>query len=190
MEELFHHIQRYISISREEFLEIEHYFDVIKLSKKDHLQQYKNSSEYLFFVVSGCLHMYFINEKGDNQTVQFAIENWWMNDPLSFYHSHKTEFYFQAIEGCTILGITKQNQEKLLAFNPKIERYFRTLYQIAYGAALYRIKYIYEASKAERYFHFVQYYPEFAQRIPQYLIASYLGLSPEYVSEIRSKKLS
>ena len=141
-------------------------------------------------MVQGCLNMYFINDKGENQSVQFAIEIWWISDWLSSYRNKESEFYIQAVESSKILVISKTNQEKLLVEFPKMERYFRIIYQIAFGASLYRIKFLYQGSKAERYFHFVKRHPEFAQRIPQYLIASFLGLTPEYVSEIRAKHIS
>ena len=71
-----------------------------------------------------------------------------------------------------------------------METYFRKVYQIAYGASLVRLKYIFNYSKENIYFHFTENFPEFEQRVPQYLIASFLGLTPEYVSKIRNQKLS
>ncbi len=190
MKELLKHLRAYILISEEEFEQIEKYFEYLEVKKKENLNSFKNISNYNFFVVQGCLNMYFINDRGENQSVQFAIENWWISDLLSLYRNKKSVFYIQAIEDCKVLSISKNNQEKLLANFPKIERYFRIIYQIAYGASLYRIKFLYQASKADRYFHFIKHQPEFAQRVPQYLIASFLGLTPEYVSEIRAKKIS
>ncbi|CAL2075395.1 Crp/Fnr family transcriptional regulator [Tenacibaculum sp. 190524A05c] len=190
MKELFNHLRLYISITEQEFQGVEKYFEYVDLKKKQNLDAIKNVSKHNFFVINGCLNMYFINDKGENQSVQFAIENWWINDVLSFYRNKESSFYIQAVENSKVLSISKENQEKLLTQFPKLERYFRIIYQIAYGASLYRIKYVYEASKAERYFHFIEHHPDFAQRVPQYLIASFLGLTPEYVSEIRAKHFS
>ncbi|MEO1033372.1 MAG: Crp/Fnr family transcriptional regulator [Bacteroidota bacterium] len=190
MKELLKHLRAYILISEKEFQQIEMYFEYFEVKKKQNLNAFKNISKYNFFVVQGCLNMYFINDKGENQSIQFAIENWWMSDLLSLYRNKESVLYIQAIEDCKIVSISKDNQEKLFTALPKIERYFRIIYQIAYGASLYRIKYLYQGSKAERYFHFVNHHPKFAQRIPQYLIASFLGLTPEYVSEIRAKHFS
>lgn len=190
LKNLLRHLQTYIPISEEEFQQMAMYFEYFEAKKKQSLNSFKNISNYNFFVVQGCLNMYFINDKGENQSVQFAIENWWIGDLLSSYRNKESVFYIQAVEDCKIVSISKKNQEKLLTEFPKVERYFRIIYQIAYGASLYRIKYLYQASKAERYFHFVKTHPEFAQRVPQYLIASFLGLTPEYVSEIRAKNIS
>jgi CRP-like cAMP-binding protein len=134
--------------------------------------------------------MYYVNENGGKQTVQFAIENWWLTDYLAFGKERKTDFYIQAVEPCTVLGITHKEQESLLDRFPTLEKYFRKLFQIAYGAALMRTRYQYELTKEQNYLHFTQTFPDFVQRVPQYLIASYLGLTPEYVSEIRKKQFS
>ncbi|MBC6996998.1 Crp/Fnr family transcriptional regulator [Cytophaga sp. FL35] len=191
MKALQNHIAKYIDINVDEFEELFYYFKVIHIRKKDHLDIHlRPVFQYNYFVIKGCLHMYFLTEKGDQQSVQFAIENWWVNDPLSLYHQKESEFQLQAVEESTVLAISQSDQELLLAELPKMERYFKVMNQIGFGAALHRIKYMYEASKAARYFQFVERYPQFAQRVPQYLIASFLGLTPEYVSEIRAKSRS
>jgi CRP-like cAMP-binding protein len=190
LKELLEHLKKYILISEEDFKDIETYFEYLEVKKKQDLNALNNISNYNFFVVQGCLNMYFLNDKGEKKTIQFAIENWWIGDFLNLYRNQESEFYIQAVENCKLLLISKANQEKLLAKFPQIERYFRIIYQIAFGASLYRIKFLYQSSKAERYFHFINHHPEFAQRVPQYLIASFLGLTPEYVSEIRAKNFS
>nr|WP_316931080.1 hypothetical protein [Chryseobacterium oranimense] len=83
--------------------------------------------------------------------------------------------------------IDNQQQELLLKKHPVMERYFRMIYQRAYAASERRIRYLYEMSREELYVHFSTMYPWFIQRIPQYLIASFLNLTPEYLSEIRAK---
>ncbi|MDO1498827.1 Crp/Fnr family transcriptional regulator [Euzebyella saccharophila] len=191
MKALQNHIAKYIDINVDKFEELFDYFKVIHVRKKDHLEMYTGPVfQHNYFVIKGCLHMYFLTEKGDQQSVQFAIENWWINDPLSLCHQKESEFQLQAVEKSTVLAISQSDQELLLTEIPKLERYFRVMNQIGFGAALHRIKYMYEASKAARYFQFVERYPQFAQRVPQYLIASFLGLTPEYVSEIRAKNRS
>lgn len=192
MKEFHTHIAKYIDLNEGEFEALFDYFKVIHIRKKENLEMHTPAVfQHNYFVIKGCLHMYFLTEKGDQQSVQFAIENWWINDPLSLYHQKESEFQLQAVEKSTVLAISQSDQESLLIEIPKLERYFRVMNQIGFGAALYRIKYMYEASKAERYFQFVERYPQFAQRVPpQYLIASFLGLTPEYVSEIRAKSRS
>lgn len=134
--------------------------------------------------------MFFVNEKGVEQTTQFAIENWWMSDYLSFERGQPSDFSIQAVEKTEVLSIDHFSQEALLKDFPFMERYFRLVMQHAYAASQYRIKYLYGLSREELYHHFNRHFPEFVQRVPQYLLASFLGFTPEYLSEIRAKKLS
>src|SRR5690606_6104888 len=118
--------------------------------------------------------------KGVEQTLEFAIETWWITDNMAYEHQQATEFYIQAVEPSEVLYITQGNQEKLLHTFPEMERYFRFVYQRAYAAAQMRIKFLYSLSKDAFYFHMLERHPEFVQRVPQYLIASFLGFTPEY----------
>ena len=143
-----------------------------------------------YFVVQGCLRLFFINEKGVEQTIQFAIENWWLSDYTSFEKQEPATFYIQAVEKSEVVALTYNKQEEMLQQFPQMERYFRLMHQRANAAAQFRIKGLYNLSGEERYHQFNKRYPEFVQRVPQYLLASFLGFTPEYLSEIRSKKLS
>ena len=111
--------------------------------------------------------------------------------------SINTSFYLLVIIFCSILsfrGVTQNLDliiyDSLLNKFPKMERYFRTIYETAYGAALMRFKYINTYSKEEIFFRFKEKFPEFVQRVPQYVLASFLGLTPEYLSEIKKKQFS
>ncbi len=184
------HINQYISLDKNDFLEVLSYFDVLDLPKKTLILEEGQVCRFNYFVLKGCLNMYFTDEKGSKRTVQFALENWWITDYLAFQNKAVTDFSIQTIEDCQILAITQENQNSVLSQFPQLEKYFRAVYQTAYGASLKRMKFLYDFSKEEMYFHFITEFPAFAQRIPQYLIASFLGLTPEYVSEIRKKKRS
>ncbi|MBL7707275.1 MAG: Crp/Fnr family transcriptional regulator [Taibaiella sp.] len=121
---------------------------------------------------------------------KFAIETWWLTDNFAYEHKVPTEFYIQAVERSVILYISQDKQAQLLKAFPVIERYFRFVYQRAYAAAQKRIKFLFSLLKEAFYFHAVKNHPEFIQRVPQYLIASYLGFTPEYLSEIRKRLIS
>ncbi|MEO6546616.1 MAG: Crp/Fnr family transcriptional regulator [Ferruginibacter sp.] len=184
------HLDKFIEISQDEFLEILPFFEIIKVKKKENLMREGEVCRQHYFVLNGCVRKFFVNEKGIEQTTEFALENWWITDNISFEHGHVTLFTIQAVEHSEILTISRHSQESLLQQFPKMERYFRFIYQRAYAASQMRIKFLYEMSKEEFYRHFYNKHPEFVQRIPQYLIASYLGLTPEYLSEIRARKIS
>lgn len=191
MSEIFKkHLEKFIEINEEDLSGILVFFYFKKIKKKENLLVEGQICKSHFFVLNGCLRKFFINEKGMELTTEFAIENWWMTDNLAYERGLSTEFYIQAVENSEIMVIDSDAQEKLLIEFPKMERYFRFIYQRAYAATQMRLKYLYDFSKEEFYDHLCKGHPEFVQRIPQYLIASFLGFTPEYLSEIRNKKRS
>lgn len=129
--------------------------------------------------------MFFINGRGVEKTTQFALENWWITDYASFENSTITDFTIQAVERSIILQIDHCSQAELLSAHPQLERYFRTIFQRAYAASQIRMKYINEFSREEFYLHFSRNFPVFVERIPQNLLASFLNMTPEYLSEIK-----
>ncbi|MDI9879747.1 Crp/Fnr family transcriptional regulator [Flectobacillus longus] len=185
---LITHITEQITLTDTEIACVLSYFQGQEYQKKEHLLQEGNICKNLFFVSKGCLRLYFMNEKGQEQTIQFALETWWMTDLMAFEKSGESGFSIQALEKVEVMVITHESLEKLLCEVPKLERYFRKVYQRAYSASLLRVKFLYTMSKDIFYEHFASHYPEFVQRIPQKVLASFLGFSPEYLSELRKKK--
>ena len=186
-EQLIQHYRKYIEIDMDAGLETLRFFQPNTFAKKETLMEENTRCRFHFFVLQGCLRMYFVNEKGVEQTIQFAIENWWITDYSAFDQRAKTGFTIQALEATHVLQITHQNQEELLRKFPQLERYFRLIYQRAYAASLLRIKYLFGFSREAIYHHFNDHFPEFTQRIPQHILASYLNMTPEYLSEIKKK---
>lgn len=184
------HIRKFVEIGDEELAEILTFFQPVTLRKKENLLTEGQVCKTNYFVLQGCLRKFFINDKGTEQTTEFAIENWWMTDTLSFVQQTPSGFFIQAVEPAEILTIDYTSQEKLFERHPLMERYFRVVYQRAYAATQMRIKFLYDYSKEEYYHFFRERHPEFVQRVPQYLLASFLGLTPEYLSEIRNKQRS
>lgn len=187
---LLQHIARFIPVTKEEYAAMQSSFTTITVAKKHNLLAEGKICTHKYFVVKGCLRLFFLNEKGVEQTIQFALENWWMTDYASFSTQKPSGFFIQAVEKTELIAIDFASQEKLLAQFPQMERYFRLVLQRAHAAAQFRLKILYELSKEEQYRQFTTLFPEFVQRIPQYLLASYLGFTPEYLSELRSRKLS
>ena len=185
---LINHITSYVAFSKEELSEIILFFDSHTYNKKETLLYVEKKCDKLFFVAKGCLQLYFIDSLGNKKTSQFALENWWLTDFLAFQQQEHSNFYIETVEKSMVLSITFSKCQELLNRFPKMEKYFRFIYETAYGAALLRLKYANSLSKEEMYFMFRDSFPEFANRVPQYLLASFLGLTPEYLSEIKRKK--
>ncbi len=186
---LIHNIRKYIDLSAADELVINKYIHIIHSKKKEFLLKEGNVCTDLYFVEKGCLRMFFINKKDTEQITQFALDSWWLSDYNSFINNTASNYYIQSIEESEIISINKNNFEELLKEVPKVEKYFRIIMQKAVAASQHRSKLMYEMTKEEFYIHFSTSFPEFMQRVPQYMIASYLGLTPEYISELRKKKL-
>lgn len=181
------HLEKFISIDPEEFQAVMSYFETRSVKKKENLMEEGDFCKYHYFVEHGCLRMFFLKSSGVEQTTEFALEHWWLTDNFAFERKQQSNFFIQAVEPGRVLQISYENREALLLAHPVIERYFRLVYQRAFAASERRIRYLYEFSREELYFHFAKHYPNFVQRIPQYLLASFLGFTPEYLSEIRRK---
>jgi CRP/FNR family transcriptional regulator len=184
------HIEKFIKINEQEFAGILGFCKPISVKKKQNLLVEGKVCNENYFVVKGCLRLFFVNEKGVEQTIQFALENWWLADYTSFSTRQPSGFYIQAVEKSELLALTLSDQETMLRKFPLMERYFRLIHQRAHAASQFRTRYWYNLSREEYYRQFILLYPEFVQRIPQYLLASFLGFTPEYLSKIRSKKIS
>lgn len=184
------HLEKFIKTNDEDFEKILSFFEVRSFAKKVNLLDEGQICKHNYFVVNGLLRKFFINEKGTEQTTDFALETWWMTDNFSFEHKKPADFSIQAVEKSEVLAISNESQEKLLNEFPVMEKYFRMVYQRAFAANQRRVKYIFSFSKEDFYLNLLQKYPEFVQRVPQYLIASFLGFTPEYLSELRKRIVS
>jgi len=184
------HLEKFIKVNDEDFDKIFSFFEVKTFAKKVYLLEEGQICKHNYFVLSGLLRKFFINEKGTEQTTDFALETWWMTDNFSFEHKKPADFSIQTVEKSEVLAISNESQDKLLNEFPVMEKYFRIVYQRAFAANQRRVKYIFSFSKEDFYLNLLQKYPEFVQRVPQYLIASFLGFTPEYLSELRKKIVS
>jgi len=184
---LINHMKRFVPIQLSDTTALQKYLHSVKASKKENLVEALQPCKYHYFVVEGCLRLYFFNEKGDEQTIQFALEDWWITDHAAFSKGVNTLFYIQAIEPSTLLAIDHPAQEELFREVPLAERYFRLIYERAYAASQYRMRIRHDYSGEQNYLTFKKSFPAFADRVPQYMLASYLGITPEYLSVIKKR---
>ena len=137
------------------------------------------------FVVEGCFRMYLVDEKGKEHNVQFAIENWWIGDIGSFHSEEPSRLYIEAIENSIVLQIKKQDQLDLFVNYPKFNRIFRVFTENALVAYQSRLLQNMSSTAEERYLDFMERYPFFFNRISNVQIASFLGITPEFLSTLR-----
>lgn len=165
------------------------FFKERKIKRRQFILQEGDVSKINTFVVEGCFKMYMVDANGKEHNLQFAIENWWIGDIGSFHSEQPSKLYIEAIENSVILQIKKEDQLKLFVEYPKFNRIFRVLTENALVSAQRRILQNISSSAEERYLDFMERHPHFFNRISNVQIASYLGVTPEFLSNIR-KKLS
>jgi len=179
-------ISRFITLTPEE----EQYFTSLlklkKIKKKAYLLQEGDVSRHQYFVNKGCLRTYTIDEKGMEHIIQFAIEDWWTGDMYSFLTQTPARFTIDALEDSELLCLEKNALEELYTRVPKFERFFRHLLQNAFIALQERIVANLSQPADERYCTFITKYADMEKRLPLKQIASYLGITPESLSRIRS----
>jgi CRP/FNR family transcriptional regulator len=164
------------------------YLKYEEVNKKHYLFGEGDICNAQYFIIEGCIRMFFIKKNGVEQIIQFGIDNWWISDYTSFTMHTPSEFYLQAVQRSKLIVLKQDKQDELLDRLPKLERYFRRIYQRAYAAAQTRLIFFTDLSGEEKYHHFASRFPEFVQRVPQYMLASYLGFSPEFLSRVRAKE--
>jgi len=182
---LFKHIQEKVSLTDQEKEIIQSFFVVKKLRKKQYLLQEGDVCRYLTFVAKGLLRTYNVDEKGDEHMSIFGWEGWWVSDFNSFLSGEAAVFNIDAIEDAELVMISRDDYEALTLAAPIMDRYFRILYQNSLVTKERRLMSSITHTAEEKYVQLAQSNPQLIERIPQNLIASYLGIAPETLSRIK-----
>lgn len=182
------HVQKRVGLTPEEQRQFTSLLRLRKLLRRQFLVQAGEVCQYESFVVKGCLRSFYQDAKGNEHTLHFAIEDWWISDFGSFLTGTPAKRHIEALEPCILLQIDKSSLEQLYQQVPAFERFFRLLHQNACLAQDQRILDGISLTGAERYEAFLKKYPQLVQRIPQKYLASYLGITPVFLSQIRGRK--
>jgi CRP-like cAMP-binding protein len=176
-----------VPLTQEEQSTIESHLTPKKLRKKQFLLQEGDVCKVIAFVEEGALRSYFIDDKGVERIIQFALEGWIISDLYSFLTNDAATYNIDAFEHSELVLIHKTSHSLLLNTQPKYESYIRLLITDAYVALQKRITSVISLSLEERYTYFSSLYPDIVQRVPQHMIASFMGLTPETLSRIRRR---
>ncbi|MGV3529851.1 MAG: Crp/Fnr family transcriptional regulator [Flavisolibacter sp.] len=186
-EVFFRHFNERVKLTGEEEALVKHFLTPKKLRKKQYLLQEGDVCKYIAFVEKGAMKSYVVDESGTESIIQFALEGWTISDLYSFLTGEPATYNIDALEDCELVLISKSAHEELLQQLPKYETYIRLQITNAYLALQRRLTSVISLPIEERYKGFMALYPHIAQRVPQHMIASYMGLTPETLSRLRSR---
>lgn len=185
IEVLFNHIQDKVTLTDGDKEAIRTFFVTKKLRKRQYLLQEGNVCTYLTFISKGLLRTYNVDNKGEEHMSVFGWEGWWLSDFNSFLTGDPAVFNIDAIEDSELLMISRTDYEALTIAVPIMDRYFRILYQNSIVTKERRLMSSITHTAEEKYVQLAESNPKMMQRVPQNLIASYLGIAPETLSRIK-----
>ncbi|WP_324680257.1 Crp/Fnr family transcriptional regulator [Hymenobacter sp. GOD-10R] len=178
----------YFPLTQQEEEELTRHFTERKVKRRSFLLQEGEVCRYASFVVAGCFKLYAVDKSGKEHNLLFAVENEWITDLASFYAEQPTRVYIEAVEPATVLQIKRDDLLDLFTRYHKFDRNFRILVERGYIDLQNRILQSISATAEERYQNFLTQYPHWANRLPNTQIASYLGITPEFLSKVRKDR--
>lgn len=186
---LINHIASRVSLSPDEIQDFISYFKVTKVKKRQFIIQPDFVAKYRNYVLEGAFRAYVVADEGEEHTIQFAIEDWWISDYNSYIYQVPASMFVIAIEDSVILQIDFESEQKLKASNPKFETFFRIMAERSFAGMQKRLISNLTKSAEERFTEFEEKYPKIATRVPQYTLASFLGMTTQYLSKLRNTRL-
>lgn len=184
------HISKKISLTEDEVKEITSYFKVTKIKKRQFIIQPDFIPKYRNYVVQGAFRAYVVADEGEEHTVQFAVEDWWISDYNGYIFQQPASMFVMALEDSIILQIDYESEQNLKAVNHKFETFFRKMAEGSVAAMQRRLISNLTKTAEERYEEFEKKYPSITQRVPQYALASFLGMTTQYLSKLRNIRVS
>ncbi|MFK5983282.1 MAG: Crp/Fnr family transcriptional regulator [Flavobacteriaceae bacterium] len=187
---LLKYIKNYVTLTEVEEALLASKISSRKYLKGQYIVQQGDVCKHSNFIISGITKTYFVDDKGVEHIVMFAIEDWWTSDIGSFITQKPADYNVQCIENTEVIQFSYSNQDELFAEIPKLERLFRILIEKALVSSQKRIVNGFSLTAKEQYLQFKKQYPTIEQRVPQYMIASYLGITKEFLSKVKSQSIS
>ncbi|MCB0742097.1 MAG: Crp/Fnr family transcriptional regulator [Chitinophagaceae bacterium] len=186
-EQLLKYVQNFVNLTADEAALFADNFKESNVKKRQFIVQPNFTNKERTFVVKGAFRTYAVSDNGQEHTIQFAIENWWVSDFNSFIYQHPATLFIVALEDSTVLQINYDQEQELKKNNHKFEAFFRIMAEKGLAFEHRRIIFNLTHSAEARYENFLLNFPNFIQRVPQYALASYLGMTPVFLSKIRNK---
>ena len=183
-------VAKHISLSREEQDHFISFLVCKDVPKKTNLLVEGQLCNQLSYICSGALRSYCLDKNGKESTIMFAVNDWWLTDMYCFLNEKPAMTFIETIEDSSVINLSKSNFDELLTVIPKFERFFRVLLQNAYTREQLRTIENLTLNAEERYERFINKYPQIVSKVTLKQIASYLGITPEFLSVVRKNHLS
>lgn len=187
---LIDHIQKKVSLSEEEAQEFIACFKLTKVKKRQFIIQPDFVAKYRTYVLQGAFMGYVVADEGQDHIIQLAVEDWWISDYNSYIFQQPATMFVMALEDSIILQLDFASEQKLKSMNHKYETFFRITAERSFAGMQRRIISNLTKTAEERFREFEENYPQIANRFPQYVIASFLGMTTQYLSKLRNIRVS
>ena len=184
---ILQNIQQHITLNDTELQYFQSKLKFSSIQRKDLILRQEQICKKLFFVEKGSFRAYNINEEGKESTIMFALKNWWITDMDCFVNQKPAQVSIEALEQSTVISLSFGALHDLYEKIPAFERLFRILFQNAYIREQKRTLLYLSSNTQERYYQFLKQYPDFIEKVTQKQIASYLGVTPEFLSAVKKK---
>ncbi|AFK03578.1 putative transcriptional regulator, Crp/Fnr family [Emticicia oligotrophica DSM 17448] len=188
-ESIINYISKFVSLNSEELSVVESCMKFREIPKKILLLNAGDICNFEAYILKGCIREYFIDHRGQELTLEFAVEDWWVSDITSFENQLPSTMYIETLEDCQLLVLSRESKDELLARVPKLERMFRLMIQRHLSVLQKRLFRTVSYTAMDKLEEFTKRYPSLSQRVPQHYIASYLGITPEFLSRLRNRQL-
>lgn len=188
--ELFkNHIQKRVDLTPEEVQEFLSCFRIVKVKKRQFIIQPDFVAPHRNYVLQGAFRAYVVGDEGEEHTIQLAIEDWWISDYNSYIYQKPASMFVVALEDAVLAQIDFEKEQQLKARNHKYETFFRVTAERSTAFMQRRLIASLTKTAEERFNEFEEQYPQLSRRLPQYVIASYLGMTTEYLSKLRNRRV-
>ncbi len=182
-------IERYVKLTEDEKQQFISILRTSRIKKRQFVIQPGYPCEYRHYILEGAFRVFYMDENGKEHTVSIGIEDWFFTDFYSYIYKEPATYFAEALEDSIILKMRYEEVEELCSKVHSFSQFFRLVTEKAFANSRKRIISNISKTSEERYWEYVEKYPQIVNRVPQYVIASYLGISPEFLSKIRSRPL-
>lgn len=189
LETIRQYVARHIELTETEADYFTSLLKITRVKKKQFIAQPDFVCKYRSYVYSGAMRAYLVNNDGQDHTIAFAIEDWWISDYSSFIFQEPGTLFVEALEATTLVQLDYNAEQLLMETIPKFEKFFRIITQRSFASLQRRLLSNLSKTAEQRYEEFVNKHPSIALRVPQYALASYLGMSTEYLSKLRNNRI-